>query len=256
MICYGKVDCSHPRLIIVALVKAKKVGLVQNIVSQLEEEILDGTYRSGDKLPSQQNLQKMLGASQGTLREALRILEQKGLIEIRLGVKGGPFVKSTNTEKITESLELLMRQKQISMDELAEFRKPVESELLRLLTKRLKKSDFKEIKIKLAGLKKQADRGSDGWADYLLAEIELRKTLFRLAGNRMFEAVLVSIHNNIKYINDIAPIIQSDPQIAYRDWKEIIQALQDKNADKAILITRRHIERYRRLFNKQKSLLF
>ena len=51
----------------------------------------------------------MFQTSRASLREALRVLEQKGLIEVKLGVSGGAVVKDVSTEPMTESLALLIQ---------------------------------------------------------------------------------------------------------------------------------------------------
>ena len=68
---------------------AKQSRIFQDIVDQIQEAILDGRFKAGDMLPSERELKEMFQTSRGTLREALRVLEQKGLIEIKLGVGGG-----------------------------------------------------------------------------------------------------------------------------------------------------------------------
>ena len=80
--------------------KAKQSRIFQDVVDQIQGAILDGQIKPGDKLPAERELGEMLGTSRGTLREALRVLEQKGLIEIRLGVGGGAIVKDPSDERI------------------------------------------------------------------------------------------------------------------------------------------------------------
>ena len=66
--------------------KAKQSRIYQDVVEQIQTAILDGEIEAGAKLPSERDLCDLFQTSRGTLREALRILEQKSLIEIRLGV--------------------------------------------------------------------------------------------------------------------------------------------------------------------------
>ncbi|MBU1247203.1 MAG: winged helix-turn-helix domain-containing protein, partial [Proteobacteria bacterium] len=59
--------------------KIKKTKMYQDVVAQIEEAILDRTLAPGDQLPPELTLKEQLGASRGTVREALRVLEEKGL---------------------------------------------------------------------------------------------------------------------------------------------------------------------------------
>ena len=89
---------------------AKSTKVFQNVVDQIQEAILDGRLKIGQSLPSERELKEMFGISRGTLREALRVLEQKGLIEIRLGVGGGSIVTALRSPVHIEQLNALLAQ--------------------------------------------------------------------------------------------------------------------------------------------------
>ncbi len=228
-----------------SLTLIRKSSLVRAIAEQIEEAIIDGTYAPGDKLPSLQQLQKIVGASQGTLREALRILEQKGLIEIRLGIKGGSFIRESSTESITEGLGLLIRQRTISYSEIAVFRKVVEAGLMKLVVQNATPENVDLLKQKILKMQPFASSGVEGWQTVLDIELEIRKLLIKIADNKMYEAVLVPIHENIfSYARQLFSIEGFLPQDACDDWQLIVRAIGDKDAKKAVDFTIRHIERY------------
>jgi len=84
--------------------KAKQNRVFQDVVEQIQDAILSGELEPGAKLPAERELKEMFNTSRGTLREALRVLEQKGLIQIKLGVAGGAIVKQIDTDPMAESL--------------------------------------------------------------------------------------------------------------------------------------------------------
>ena len=63
------------------------------LADRLAKMILDGEYRPGEQLPTERELAEQLGASRTMVREAAKLLEARGLVEIRRGV--GTFVSST-----------------------------------------------------------------------------------------------------------------------------------------------------------------
>lgn len=225
--------------------KAKQSGLVGDVVSQIEEAIVERRLKPGDKLPSPQELQDTLGTSRGTLREAFRILAQKGLIETRPGFKGGAFVRETNTKPVSEGLDLLIRQRKVSIEDFAEFRKVVEAGLLNLVAEKVTERDLEELHTFLEEFEGYVKQGPLGWKRFLECEVRLRKVLIRISGNRMYEAVLIPIHENIlsyayKYLpGEIAKIEE-----AFQDWRRIIEALENHDAATAASVTQDHITRY------------
>src|SRR5512136_795361 len=108
---------------------ARPTKIFQDVVAQIEEAILTGRIKTGQTLPSERDLKETFQISRGTLREALRVLEQKGLIEIRLGVGGGSVVRDVDAGRVTESLGLLIRSQKVSLHHLAEFREAVEGNI-------------------------------------------------------------------------------------------------------------------------------
>ena len=61
-------------------IKAKQSRVFQDVVEQIQNAIISGKLEPGSKLPAERELKDMFNTSRGTLREALRVLEQKGLI--------------------------------------------------------------------------------------------------------------------------------------------------------------------------------
>src|SRR5882762_8280145 len=80
----------------------------QSIVEQVKVLIRQGRLTPGDRLPSERDLCDRFGVSRVTVREALRMLEAGGLVEIRVGAKGGAFVTTPTPERIGEGLADLL----------------------------------------------------------------------------------------------------------------------------------------------------
>lgn len=225
--------------------KQKAVSLVENLVAHLEKSIFSGNFKPGEKLPPTSELETALGASRGTLREALRILQQKGLVESRVGVKGGVFVREANMDPVTDGLAQLILRKKISVDHLSEFRQVLEAGLIRSVAERISRDDIKILQQFLPELQAETARGADGWQGFLDVEVLLRKELIRISGNPLYEAVLTPIHENI-FSYATAYISGEDAKVgdALADWTGIIEALAAGDTEKAVKGTCKHIRRY------------
>ena len=90
--------------------KDSKIPLFMQISEQLRHLILSGRYEPGTKLPSSRELSELLQVNRNTISNALEVLRNEGLVEIRHGV--GIFVKkvsSPSTQEISESLKAIAR---------------------------------------------------------------------------------------------------------------------------------------------------
>ena len=121
--------------------QAKQNRAFEDIISQIQESILEGRLREGDKLSGERTLREAFKVSRGTLREALRALEQKGLITIKTGAHGGAFICPINNRQMSESLDLLLRHQKISLRELAESREALEGYVAAKAAKSAKKAE-------------------------------------------------------------------------------------------------------------------
>ena len=72
--------------------QVQPVRLYQRIVEQVEQAVLRGDLRPGQRLPSERDLVEQFGASRSTVREALRVLESNGVVRSRPGDPRGPEI--------------------------------------------------------------------------------------------------------------------------------------------------------------------
>src|SRR3954462_16004418 len=79
------------------------------VVEHLRRAIMLGTYAPGDKLPPEREHAERLGVSRVTLREAVRVLEGEGLVEVRRGAGGGTLVRASNVARADARRQLRRR---------------------------------------------------------------------------------------------------------------------------------------------------
>jgi len=103
-------------------IKVPKVS--DSIVEQLEQMILDGVLKPGDQLPAERELALQLNVSRPSLREAIVVMEAKGLLQVRRG--GGTFVCDVVAHTITDPLVHLLKRRPDATVDVVELRLSLE----------------------------------------------------------------------------------------------------------------------------------
>jgi DNA-binding FadR family transcriptional regulator len=87
---------------VTAALQVRRNGLADQVIDRVRMLIHDGTYRVGDRLPAEPTLCEVFGVGRSTLREAMRALANRGLVDVRHG--GGTFVAAVPRESLEERL--------------------------------------------------------------------------------------------------------------------------------------------------------
>ena len=216
------------------------------MVDQIQEAILGGGLKPGDMLPPERELKETFAISRGTLREALRVLEQKGLIEIRLGVNGGAVVKAADTTgQFSDSLDLLIRFQKISLDHLAEFREGVEGTVAAAAAERAGKSDIRQLEALLQEAAAHVEKGAAGWDDFLIVDRQVHQELARITGNPIYIFVNKMVHDNIqRYYDDFLPPDEKRLRENYEDLCNIVAMVKQGRAADVRLLAQKHVRRF------------
>lgn len=227
--------------------KTNQQRIFEDLVAQIEGAILDGRLNAGDKLPAQRELVAMFQTSRGPLREALRVLEQKGLLDIKRGVCGGAVIKRPGIAPAAESLGLLVRHRKIALTELAEFREGVEGDAAALAAQRATPADIDHLKQLLASASAHAAAGDGAWEAFCRVDNQIHVAIAKAAGNRVYEFVLRMVHENIQRYYEAHPL--KDPQFMqenYKDLSDIVAAVEKRQATAVRSLMRSHVRRFNR----------
>ena len=122
--------------------KVTRRRVFEEICDQIRGKLSRGEYRPGDKLPSERDLAAELGVGRPAVREAIRTLENAGILMLKKGLHGGAFVRDGSPETVTQSLHDLMNLGHFSLPALMEARRVIIGSVLRLACERGTAEDF------------------------------------------------------------------------------------------------------------------
>lgn len=210
------------------------------IVDQIRALIHQGQLEPGDRLPSERELCTSFGVSRVTIRDALRVLESSGLIEIRVGAHGGAYVTAPTTSTISAGLTDMLAMSSLTGAEITEARIIFELGIIELVCERALEDDF-------AALEEICTRSfaslESGHYDMdLSAEFHVR--LAKSAHNRTLDLIVESFQGPLRYslieAQHAAPVM-GDPGVV--EHQKLLQALRDRDPALARDILYRHLSR-------------
>jgi len=149
--------------------------LVDGVIAQLQEQIAQGTFAVGDRLPTESALMAQLGVGRSTVREAVRALAHAGLLEVRQGA--GTFVRAP--APTTGSLAQQLRRAAIL--EVYEVRRALELETARLAAERRDADDLAALRAHLD--RRRAARAGGDDAAFVAADVAFHEAVARAAKN-------------------------------------------------------------------------
>jgi|WetSurMetagenome_2_1015567.scaffolds.fasta_scaffold233846_2 GntR family transcriptional regulator, transcriptional repressor for pyruvate dehydrogenase complex len=136
----------------------KTKRLPDQIADQIKENIYSGVFRPGDKLPSERELAGQFDSGRTVVREALRELEQSGLIVMKQGSFGGAFVKNIDATVMMRSITDMVKIGTVKLWELTQARISVEKSVLELAIPNIEVNELSLLEENLRTTEKDLQR--------------------------------------------------------------------------------------------------
>ena len=212
------------------------------LAEQIRNLIVAGSFQPGQMLPAERDLIVETGLSRTTVRDALRILESRGLIVTRPGRAGGSMVTLPGRDSISRSVELFVRTHGITLSSLLECRVAVEPALARLAALHRTEAQLDEMnRIHEAFVASVGDV-----ARYKAINLDWHLAIARASRNEplmaLVEAITTPIREAMDYQDVTTPEIRA---LAVKSHGAIMQAIREQDGDAAFNRMNRHVSAYR-----------
>jgi GntR family transcriptional regulator, transcriptional repressor for pyruvate dehydrogenase complex len=210
------------------------------IVDQIRVLMRQGQLQPGDRLPAERELCEHFGVSRVTVREALHVLEANGLVEIRVGARGGAFVRSPSKERVGEGILDYLTMAAVTSGDVTELRMVLELGIIPLVCERATDADIEDL---LALCHRAREALASGTYDVSMS-VEFHTRVAQCAHNGAIELLLPSLQGPL--LMSLEEAQQVAPEMGRKGAQEhlaFVEAVRNREVDKAVRIMRAHLER-------------
>lgn len=233
----------------------RRLRTFDEVIVQVQDAIASGRFQPGDRLPSERELCQMFGIGRPALREALRVLEVLGVLDIRPGKGGGIFVAAQNGEGVGAALASLIRLAGATAAELGEFRTSFEGETAAWAAQRARPEEVQQLLQRAQAARTVANRPDRRWSDIVKIDIAFHQTVAEASHNRVRVAVMYGLLSAVERV-ELTITSLAEPhllQSTANDLQAIAEAISDRDPDRARDAMRAHVEWFSELYVRAAS---
>lgn len=212
----------------------KRKNISDEVFEQIKRNIINGEWKSGDKIPSENELTNLFGVSRVSVRAALQRLCVLGLLTTKHGE--GTFISELSPDMYMNSLIPILALDSSQFFEILEFRRMIEAESVKLAAQRAQPNDIIELE-EITRRMKESPYNAKKFAedDMLFHEVLVRsaRNSILLKVNTIIKDLLLSHQMKIQEL--IGPVL------AYKYHPQILEAVKKGDSDLARKIMEEHI---------------
>jgi GntR family transcriptional regulator, transcriptional repressor for pyruvate dehydrogenase complex len=224
----------------------RRVRTHEQVLAQIEQKILDGDLRVGEKLPSERELAEALGVSRASIREALRALEVMGIIDSHIGSgpESGSFVSGRSSEALGNLLRLHMALAQISLADLVDIRSQLEQSNARRAASRRTEEDLRHLKSLIFGMRAPGLR----YEEFNELDTEFHVSIARASKNALASDLMQALRDAVKHRMTAVfaglPDWRAAADQLIAEHEDLLGAIERHEPEAAARMTAGHIERF------------
>jgi GntR family transcriptional repressor for pyruvate dehydrogenase complex len=226
------------------IVRQNRLSL--QVAEQIQNQILQNKLHVGDRLPPERELTENFRVSRTVIREAIRILEAKGLLESQGG--NGTFVRGVQSNDVADSLVMYFStgKETITHEELMEVRNIFEVQISRLAAERISPVGIQKLEELLESMRATAN-SADEFAKY---DLEFHLELARATNNRLMEVLLDPLIDGLYEERRLASMLPGIAEEAIGLHAVILEKVKNRDANGASLAMQQHLEQANRVITK------
>ncbi len=232
---------------------AKRKNLSEQVADHLEEYILSEDSNIGEKLPGEQTLAEKYEVSRPIIREAYKLLMERGLIIQKNG--NGAFISKPDKNNIYKTMKRIIALEEIEVEELHQIRIILEVEAAKLSATNASEQDFRDLEKIVETMEKD---DSLTLLDRVHLDIEFHNLLAKSSGNTLLEMFVNVMTGLITNYMAKGAAITGGITDANEKHMLIVNALKTRDSEKAANAMLEHLRKSRlsvEIFNKKNKVV-
>ena len=205
------------------------------VVDKIANSIINGELSDGELLPPENQLCEIFGVSRSILREAIRALVSKGLVEVKQGY--GTFVRLPKIEVPEEAVRNYLMTNPFSLLQLMEVRTPIEVEVARLAAERREEKHLDSMEKSFQIM----STDSNSVEEYANADEAFHKAIIDASGNPLFGIMIHSIMGNLHISRQLA-IRHFGIEVVIQEHGSVFEAIKNQQPSIAATKMKEHME--------------
>lgn len=212
-----------------------RIKLKERAAKQLLDMVVSDALSPGERLPPERELVERLGVSRTVVREALNLLEARGLINIEHG--RGAVVNGDSAHAVRDTLGLMLRVRPKALWELMEIRRMFEIEVSGLAAERANPEELEKMRVQIDRMRTCIDT-PEGYVD---ADVEFHAALARSTGNDVLLTMLEPVVELLRTSRKVSTSRSGSARRALEDHEKILHRVEAGDAEGARQEMRAHL---------------
>ncbi|MBQ0925250.1 FadR/GntR family transcriptional regulator [Saccharopolyspora endophytica] len=221
----------------------RKVRTYEQVMAQIEQRIVDGRLAPGDRLPSEREFAQLLGVSRPSLREALRVLEALGIVDVRpgRGPDGGCVFLGHPGTGFSTLLKMQLTLGHFNGADVLRTRLVLEEWALLEAARHATPADHRALRAILD----EMDSPHLTAGDFNALDTEFHVRIAESAGNalaaHMMGSLRTAIQRQMVEVYDRRDDWRDTSRLVRREHRAILQAIESRDGARAVELLRGHI---------------
>ena len=214
-------------------------SLRDQVASSLEGRILDGSFSTGTRLPTEFELADSFGVSRTAIRDALRLLEARGLVDIRRGT--GTIVKATSDDAYANAAAMMLLRSDLTVGDVFAARAALEGQLALIAAKNLTPAHVERVEAAFARF--EAAVGERAHAATIVREhVGFHTELVRATNLPALEILLQPIQKMMLATSVVARGTDPRDPLGWRVpvHRELLEAVVSRDPEAVVAASERH----------------